>query len=76
MGTAMDLVKRLREGAGHLPDDIMDAESAMERAADEIERMRAERDEWEARCRRLLALEQMIERAAPADADEQNGDGK
>jgi len=36
-----DLVKRLRQGAGHEPKDIVDAEIAMDEAADEIERLRA-----------------------------------
>lgn len=38
----MDIVERLRQGAGHLPDDILDAEQAMDWAAADIEKMRAE----------------------------------
>jgi hypothetical protein len=36
-----DIVERLRQGTGHWPDDIMDAEKVMDEAADEIERLRA-----------------------------------
>lgn len=38
----MDIVERLRQGAGHLPDDILDAEQAMDWAAADIEKMRAD----------------------------------
>jgi len=36
-----DIVERLRQGAGHIPDDIIAAEAVMTEAADEIERLRA-----------------------------------
>ena len=36
-----DIVERLRQGAGHIPDDIIAAEEVMTEAADEIERLRA-----------------------------------
>jgi len=36
-----DIVERLRQGAGHIPDDIIAAEAVMTEAADEIERLKA-----------------------------------
>lgn len=43
MGTP-GLVVRLRQGAGHVPDDIQAAERTMDEAADEIERQQADID--------------------------------
>jgi hypothetical protein len=36
-----DIRERLRQGVGNLPEDCMDAEKAMDEAADEIDRLRA-----------------------------------
>jgi chromosome segregation ATPase len=37
-----DIVERLRQGAGHIPDDIIAAEEVMTEAAAEIERLAAD----------------------------------
>lgn len=43
-GNEGELVKRLRSGAGHTPEDIADAERDMDDAADRIEALTLERD--------------------------------